>query len=159
MLEAALVAAAAHTGLVGVHAHVADLAARTERAVDHIAVHHDATAQTGADRHHDHAAMTLGATTPQLPHGSRVRIVHVAHGGMGTARLECLLELGGVDLDVGGKRDVAARGNGARQRQTDAAHEQHGLLHGRHELLDAAHDRRVALLIGQRGGWHAHLAE
>ena len=39
------------------HTHVADLPAGSERAVDDVAVHHHAAAQTGSYGHHDHAAM------------------------------------------------------------------------------------------------------
>ena len=83
-LQAAALAARAGPAF-GVHHGVAQFAGGTVGAVDHLAVHHQAAAQAGAQGDDDEVAQALGGPEQHLPHRGGVGVVGHRHGELEVA--------------------------------------------------------------------------
>jgi hypothetical protein len=80
LLHAAVFAAVAGLCLVAVENQMSDLTACTVHTVDHLAAHHDTTADTGAKGGKDHVVAALTATLPAFTQGGHGGIVTGLHG-------------------------------------------------------------------------------
>ena len=154
-----MAAAAAGTLLVGVQAHVANLAAGTHNARHNVAVNDNAAAHAGTDGDHHHVLHALGRAEPGLAHGGGVGVVLVLYDRVGAVLLNGNLKLGQVDGDVRLDLGIARSRNGARNGQADARHKGARNLSLGDHLVDSLGYRGKARSVddGRRG--HAGLGK
>ena len=159
LLQVAMAATAAGALLVGIQAHVANLAAGAHNARHHVAVDDNAAAHAGTDGDHHHVLHALGRTEPGLAHGSGVGIVLVLNDRVGAVLLDGDPKLGQVDGNVGLDLGIARSRNGARNGQANARHKGTRDLRLGDHLVDRLGHRGKARSIndGRRG--HAGLGK
>ena len=159
LLQVAMATAAAGTLLIGIQAHVADLAAGTHNARHHVAVDDDATAHTSADGDHHDVLHALGRAEPGLAHSCGVGVVLVLHDRIGAVLLDGNPQLGQVDGNVGLDLGIARGRDGARNGQADTRHKGAWNLGLGDHLVDGLGHRGKARSVndGRRG--HAGLGK
>ena len=155
--------AAAAAAAVGLDDDVADVAGVGRRAVEQLAVEHDAAADAGRDRQHAVVVVALGRALPALGQGQRLAVEVAVDAGAGE-----LLEPGAQrelppGRDVDRRHRLAVAGDRSGRADADAGDAHLVALGGLELLLDDAGERlevglRADVLVDEDDGAVEQLA-